>query len=490
MFAVVNLGLKSIRLCLFDRHGRVLFKKSHPLHSVIFGEAVEQSSDEWWNLARQLFKEAAFAGHAVKAIEAITVSASSSCLVCLDAEGRVLRPIVMVSDRRHVKLGLPASMPVMQQRLAWLAAEEPEVHAASRHFLSPNDFLIERFTGEPVADSLNAEKFGYVPALGSYAGVDAATAARLPRVVEPGERAGVVRPEVARELGLGAATEVWVSSYDAIVSVAGSGALETGDLCDVSGTVTSVRLVSTARTAKPTGAVVTQSIVPLGQTYIGGSTNLGGGLIEWLKTTFYPGAASAYESLESDAESLSPGDCGLIFLPYLLGERAPIWNPDARGVFFGLERSHGRRHFARAVVESTAFIGLDLIREIEREHGAPARRIRLSGGLSRLGLVNRIKADVYGAPVEVMAEFESTALGAYLLAFHRLIGGVERPADWFRSCTRVRETIFPDPDTAAVYREKFAIFKETYHALNPVFGRLKQLSSGVHKSEDGLLENL
>lgn len=489
MFAVINLGLKSIRLCLLDADARTLFKKSYPIHSVIFGEAVEQDGEEWWRLTCQLFHDAASAGLPTGRIEAVTVSASSSCLVCVGEDGRVLRPVIMVNDRRHESVGTGAQ-PVMIRRIRWLAEAEPECHRQAALFLSPNDFLVHRMTGAAVTDPVNATKFG--PVGSQAAGDDAADGLRrrLPEVREVGARVGVIQPAVARSLGLAESVEVRLSSYDAVVSVVGSGALDDGDLCDVSGTVTSIRLVSMRGGAHPTGAVATQAMPLLGGHLVGGSTNLGGGLIEWLKTTFYPPQGPVYEQIDADVQSLRPEQCALIFLPHLLGERAPLWDPQARGVFFGIERTHGRKHFARAVVEGAAFLGRSLVDEIVAVHGAPPTRVRVSGGLSRIAAVNQIKADVYARPVEVVAEFESTVMGAFLLAFHERLGAGRPLREFCRERVRVREILLPDPAAVSVYQKKYRIYRELYGALKPHFGSLREVQGMGWKSEDAVLENL
>lgn len=217
---------------------------------------------------------------------------------------------------------------------------------------------------------------------------------------------------------------------------------------------------------------------------------MGGGLIEWLKTTFYDPQGHVYEHIDAEVLSIQPEQSALIFLPYLLGERAPLWDPRARGVFFGLERTHGRKHFARAAVEGAAFLGRSLIDEIMAVHGGPPKKIRLSGGLSRLGTANRIKADVYGLPVEVVAEFESTVIGAYLLAFHQRLAGDQPVHELCRRSVRVRDIILPDPEAAVIYRKKYEIFTDIYKALKPHFGKLRSIQTTALKSEDGMLENL
>jgi len=490
MFAVINLGLKSIRLCLFDGASHLLFKKSYPLNTVIFGEGVEQDGEEWWNCVKQLFDDAAEVGHKLEEIGGVTVSASASCLVCVDSKGIPLRPIIMVSDRRHCAAEADSGEPVMIQRIHWLRESEPDAFEKAARFLAPNDYLIHRLSGRPVTDPLNAEKSGYDIPRREYLIEDDTIRSRLPEVGDIGEVVGTLLPEVASELGLPKSVEVRLSTYDAIVSVVGSGVSQPGELCDVSGTVTSVRMVAAQDCPHPEGAIVSQSMSLLGHYYVGGSNNMGGGLIEWLKGTFYPPSPHVYDMIQADAQSVSAKDSRIVFLPYLLGERAPLWNPHARGVFFGVERMHSRKHFARATLEAAAFSGRSLIDAITEAHGKPPSKIRLSGGLSRLEICNRIKADVYGMPVEIVSEFESTALGAYLLAFHQALEIDLRSPQALGKFVKVRDIVLPDEEAMAVYEESYTMFREIYAALKPLFERHKARTILSLKSEDGYLENL
>lgn len=488
MFAVINLGLKSIRLCLLDEQAHILFKASHPVHTVVFGLAVEQDGEEWWSLCVRLFDEARSAGFPLQKVRGLTVSASASCLACISENGALLRPVMMVSDRRHHAVSTPR-ISDMRQRLLWLKENEPDVYQLARHFFSPNDYLIFRLTGLAVTDSLNAMKFAAHAEEHPYAGMDPRDVRRLPEIKPVGAPVGTVNKVASSQLGISADAEVRLASYDAIVSVAGSGASESGDACDVSGTVTSVRMVSHARSSHAEGKVATQFMPCFGHNYIGGSTNLGGGLVEWLKATFYDGASHPYEQIVADAEEVAPGASRLIFLPYLLGERAPLWDPDARGVFFGLERSHGRRHFARATIEAAAFLARSIVDEIATVHGAQPGRMRLSGGLCRLGVANRIKADVLGMPVEVVAEFESTVVGAFLLAFQERLAAGQPLAELVKRSVRVRDIVLPDPEATAIYREKYAMFRDVYSALRPEFRKLQSFHLPT-KLADSFLANL
>jgi xylulokinase len=490
MFAVINLGMKSIRLCLLDAHGGIQYKKGFSLTSVIFGDRVEQDGQEWWNLIETLFREAEMMGHSLSNIEAVTVSASSSCLVSVHSNGKPLRPIIMVNDHRHHEDEINSPTPVMLQRIHWIKQHEPEIFNATAYFLAPNDYIIYRLCGLAVTDTLNAEKSGYDLTTQRYLTKDENVLAKLPAVREVSEVVGHLRAEVASRLHLRPTVQVVLSSYDAIVSVIGSGVTEEGVLCDVSGTITSIRLQTREPKRHPAGAIISQPIPLLGCHYLGGSNNLGGGLIEWLKTTFYPSSSHVYDMIQADAQAVTPRDSRIILLPYLMGERAPIWNPDARGVFFGIERIHSRKHFARATLEASAFSGRTLIDAIIESYGKPPVKMRLSGGLSRLDICNRIKADIYGIPLEIVSEFESTVMGAYLLAFHRQLGLKPGSPGWLKNIVKVRDIVLPDEEASEIYREAFSTFKEIYQALQPVFLKNRRRISTPMKSEDGYLENL
>lgn len=154
-----------------------------------------------------------------------------------------------------------------------------------------------------------------------------------------------------------------------------------------------------------------------------------------------------------------------------------------------MERTHGRKHFARALLEGAAFVGRSILEEIELTYGK-VDRIQLSGGLSRLDVVNKIKADVYGYPVEVVSEFESTVVGAFLVAFGNHLHGNADKKEAVKRLVQVRQIVFPDRERQAVYAEKYRIFKDVYAALTPVFEKYKNAGKTIFKNDDSYLENL
>jgi sugar (pentulose or hexulose) kinase len=504
---VVNLGLKSVRAIAFSSSGSKIASSAMPIRTFLRDSWIEQDADEWWARSVECAREVVeYTGPDVRFL---TVTASSSCIVPVDASGRALRRAIMVSDRRaseqaerlrdvaafrEIWAANPALTPDpyhMLPKAMWLIENEPEVCRATRWMLSPADYLVLRLTGEAVTDPLNAEKFCFDTSAKVYptAAMEQLgfSPSMLPTVLPIGSEVGGIMARAAEDLGLKAGTPVRLATYDAICAFLGSGVQEAGDVADVSGTVTSVRLLSRNGAPVIDRRIFAQRVPELGFNILGGSNNLGGGLIEWLKQSFYPADELAYDLIEQEARTSGVGARGLLFLPYLLGERCPVWDADARGVFFGLERQHQRGDFARSVCESAAF-SVEHILQAIRACGAIPTRVRASGGLARLRLVNDIKADVTGLPVEVLDEFETTAVGAFILA--GLGDGLFSSLSEAASIVNVREVVLPNPERRQRYSEWFELYLKLYDTLRDLFVERRRLFDRHELGGVGRLENL
>lgn len=500
--------MKSIRSIIFDEEGNKLASSATPIVTSLTGETVMQSPSEWWEKACQVIRETVLdAGNIF--IDYLTVTSSASCLVCIDHSGEALLPCMMVSDKRaKVESDFVKEMPMFQEvkkqtglemdasllipKALWVKNNENKVYENVKHFLAPNDYLIMKFTGRCVTDYMNAYKWHYDTESKRYPSelltqIGISTDL-LPEVVSPGTCVGAVSHTAAKETGLTPQTKVVVSTYDAICSFIGSGVLEEGEASDVSGTVTVFRAASGKRCTITNHKIQQIPYYEGGIHIIGGSNNLGGGLIEWVKQCYYQNETLPYELMEKDAGEASLGAGGVIFLPYLLGERAPIWDSSARGVFFGLERMHTRKEMTRAVFESTGFIDLDMIKAIE-EAGIKINRIKLSGGLARLNLISQIKADITGREVEVLSEFETTATGAAMIALYGqgVYTTLNNASEKF---VKVRMIIRPDQRNYVKYQELYRLYKETYNTLKPLFPQRIALTEKLYNNKRIKIENL
>ena len=225
-----------------------------------------------------------------------------------------------------------------------------------------------------------------------------------------------------------------------------------------------------------------------GANIVGGSNNLGGGLIEWVKQCYYLKDEYPYEIMEKEAAESDIGARGLLFLPYLLGERTPIWNDDARGVFFGLERMHTRKDMTRAVFESKGFIDLSIIEAI-KESGVEVSSVRLSGGLARINLISQIKADILGKDVLILSEFETTASGAAMIALtgQGVYPDIKSAAEKFAIIGMI---IKPNMVNNKKYMYMYELYKETYKTLEPLFKKRNELISNLKNEKEIQIENL
>ncbi len=505
---VLNMGMKSIRSIIFDSEGNKLASYAVPIETSLTGDTVTQSPAEWWEKSCIVIREA-LADTRNIFIDYLTVTTSSSCLVCVNREGEALLPCMMVSDKRadressfiknaeafgkvKERTGLGVNPSLMIPKALWIKNNRPEVFGQVHKFLSPNDFLIAKFTGRYVTDYMNAHKWHYDVEHRQYPfellWELELSKELLPQVVVPGTCVGKVTDAAAEKTGLSSNTQVIASTYDAICSFIGSGALNEGEASDVSGTVTVFRAVSRKKIERPLDKIQQLPYYEGSIHIVGGSNNLGGGLIEWVKQCYYQNEALPYELMEKDAGEASLGAGGIIFLPYLLGERTPIWDNNARGVFFGLERMHTRKEMTRAVFESAGFIDMDMIRAIE-EAGLSVGTIRLSGGLARLNLISQIKADITGREVWVLSEFETTAAGAAMIALfgQGIYKSLEEAVERF---VQIRMIIRPDQRNHEKYKELYELYKETYLTLKPLFPKRIRLTERLYGGKRIKIENL
>lgn len=511
MILVLNLGLKSVRAIVFSDHGQKLKIVSFPINTTLRGYFVEQDPEEWWNKSVLAIRQVLMEKEIRDEITTLTVTSSSSCLVTLDGKFLCLRNAIMVSDTRaqqqaskimdttwykagnHRGNAGRCHASLMVPKIVWLREHEEEIFEKAEYFASPNDYLIQRMTGIFVTDPLSAEKFFFDVGSSSYPNdlfveLDIRKEC-LPPVAEVGSTVGPVLPEVKKILGFPSDQHVQVvlSTYDAICAFLGSGVTEEGEGCVVSGTVSSLRVLSRNEPALSNDGIFTQFDAAHQIFIVGGSNNLGGGLIEWAKQCLYRDEKYPYEVMESEARQSSIGGHGLLFLPYLLGERAPYWDSSLRGVFFGLERVHERKDLIRAVFESVSFSIRDIAEAIETQ-GIKLGRIRFSGGLSRLPLVGELMANILAKEIQVLEEFETTSVGAYLVA--AISSGIFRNLKDGSKVVKVREIFMPDARKHAMYNSLHELYTDVRIALRNCYMKRINIVEKLYFDSTQRIENL
>jgi sugar (pentulose or hexulose) kinase len=506
LILIINLGLSSAKSIAFNYKGEKVCMASKPVTTKLNDNFVEQDPEEWWSAVSHVIKEITEKDDAGQRIRYISFTSSSSCLVTLDHDYKPACNAIMVSDKRarNEAIELSAefsdmfggntilSLPTyMIPKILWIKKNMPEIFAKSRKFLSPNDFLFHRITGRFLTDPLNAEKFyynvsekRYPSRICEFLGIDESF---FPEVKEIGSEAGPILEKMKKELSLPNAIPV-ITTYDALCAFLGSGSLIEGSASLTGGTVLSLRAFSSGGMAKPSGQVLLQKFHPYPIGAIGCSNNIGGSLLEWLRECFYADAEqqTVYSRIENDARRSSVGANGLIFVPYLLGERSPFYDPDARGIFFGLERFHSPSDISRSVYESIGFMALQMINQIE-DSGVPVRELKVSGGLFRNEFISKIVADITGRPVDIIEDPETTSFGSFLLIMKKIasLGNEE-----ICSMVRIKKTYEPEKEANKYYARIYPLFKKIYEDNIENFKLRKMIFSSSWNSGGYFLQNL
>ncbi|MBU0703854.1 MAG: hypothetical protein KKC18_08300, partial [Chloroflexi bacterium] len=362
-------------------------------------------------------------------------------------------------------------------RLLWIKTHRPDDWDRCAAIVQPKDFVACQLTGQVTTD-VNSAFCLYNPQTGRYAadlltllGVEPE---KMPPVLEPTTVVGRVTPEAASATGLRAGVPVVTGTIDAWCDIIGCGAVAPGCAVDVTGTSEVVALV----TEQPVdGDGVASAPLAGGRYWVGGPMQAGGAALLWLSRCFYGQEQPDFELMEAEASTVAPGAEGLLFLPYLQGERAPVWDPVARGAFVGLTDRHVRAHCARAVYEGVAFAVRDLLERCRAAVGAGLPRpypesLRISGGGSASAFWNQVKADVTGLPVQRVMVTDAACLGAAMLA---AVGVRFFPSldDAVGAMVQVGKVFDPISARVSRYDELFAAWRGLYPALRPIFPRLE-----------------
>lgn len=467
IWLAVDVGTTELKAGAFDSRGQLLARgEAGYALSVAADGQVEQAPVDWWGATLRSLRTL---GEQIDLgqLTAVCIGGQSPTLLALDRAGEPLRPAITWLDTRAAveaeELARALGTPAFQDQVAkawWLARHEPDTFRRTARFAQSWDWLGERFSGRPVCSAARAVP-PWPAAARAAAGLPGE---QFPCPAELGAPIGGVSAEAARATGIRAGTPIIGGCGDFYAALIGAGAIEPGAACDVGGTSTSFNLCAEAPTRDPMLRSL-GCIVP-GRWHVGGMMSTTGSAFGWLRERVLADPRSPAE-LDAEAATVAPGADGLLFLPYLAGERTPIWDAKARAAFVGLSLQHTRAHCARAVLEGVAY-GLRQIVERLRADRAPLREIRACGGQARSALWNQIKADVIGAPVVATAVHDAGLTGLAIAAAR----GVGAVADWpeaVQAMVRLGERFEPRPSHGPLYDAAFARYERLYPALKPIY---------------------
>jgi len=499
----IDVSTTGVKALLIDERGDVIASETTPLQlSTPRPLWSEQEPEDWWSATcASLRRLLARPGIDASRIAAVGLTGQMHGLVLLDDHGRPLRPAILWNDQRTAAeceeirqrigrdelievTGNDALTGFTAPKLLWVQQHEPEVWARARAMLLPKDYVRFRLTGQLAMDKADGSGtllFDLARRDWSEQVAAALAVPRewLPRTYEGPAITGCVSPAGSSTTGLAQDTPVVAGGGDQSAGAVGVGAVEPGIVSVVLGTSGVVFTTTDRPVIEQRGRLHAFCHALPGRWHLMGVMLSAAGSLQWYRDALAPSVA--FDDLVGEAAETPAGAEGLVFLPYLTGERTPHPDPLARGAFVGLTRRHARGHLTRAVLEGVAFGLADCYALMTDAIGGdggvtdgPAKRVRITGGGARSALWRRIVASVLGASVEQVNSTEGAAYGAALLAG---VGAGVWPdvGTACREAISVTGTDEPVAEWREPYGRMHAIYRDLYPALGPSFGRLASL---------------
>ena len=452
----------------------------------------EQNPEDWWQASRKVLAEVA---KAVRGnVTGVGLTGQMHGAVFLDANDRVIRPALLWNDQRTAAqcieitdrvgrgrllaiAGNPALTGFQAPKLLWLRELEPENYARIAHVLLPKDFIRLRLAGEYATDASDASGTLLLDLRRRTWSEEILDALELPRewlpaVFEGPEETGRLRADVAAKLGLPAGIPSAAGGGDNAAAAVGCGIVEEGIASSSIGTSGVLFAFTAEFTPDPSGRLHAFCHAVPGAYHLMGVTLSAGGSLNWWRQVL--GEEHEYDALIELAASAPVGSEGLLFLPYLSGERTPHLDPSARGAFFGLTARHGLNHLTRAVMEGVTYSLADCL-QLMVDLGVKLNHVRAIGGGARSHLWRQMQADVFGMTVRRTAVDEGPAYGAALLA--GVTAGQFKNVNEASSVVRLRPD-FEEPNrgNAELYSRYLKIYRDLYPATAAAMAHLSDLA--------------
>lgn len=482
----IDLGTSSVKAMLFDAEQGVIAVRAEEYGVDIAHPGwAQQSPALWWeSLVRVLRWLESHYREAYRSVCAVGYSGQMHGMVLTDAKGQPVRPAVIWLDQRAGRqleeIGAALSEEDMGNvfcnrvssgfafpSLLWVREQEPEIFARAAHFLSPKDYIRYKMTGEigaEVVDASSTTLFATGERDWAWEVIDRfhLPPQMFPKVHESADIAGTVTAQCEAQTGLPAGIPVIYGSGDQPAQSIGNGVIGPGRIISNIGTGGQISAFSSRPAYDKKLRTNTFCHAIRDAWTIFGATLCSGMSLSWAKNKVF--RAGSYEEINAAVAAVSPGADGLIYLPYLSGERTPHMNPDARGVFFGMTLGQEQGHFLRAVMEGVTYSLRDCL-GILQELGVDAPEIIASGGATASPQWMQMQADILGKPVRVSRVKEQACLGSCLLA---AVGTGVLPS-LEEACGRfalMDERVYlPDAANADVYREGYDTYRRLYERL-------------------------
>ncbi|WP_183602182.1 gluconokinase [Paenibacillus phyllosphaerae] len=505
----VDIGTTSTKAVLFEENGKVVAKanEGYPLYTPTSSIA-EQDPDLIFQAVIHTIKQVmAESGATAEQVMFVSFSSAMHSVIAVDAECKPITACITWADNRsaqwaawlkanggqalYERTGTPIHPMSPITKLMWLRHDDEERFRKASKFISIKEYVFAKLFGEYVIDysiasatgMMNLHKLDWDEEALKVAGV---TPGQLSRLVPTTYALNSLKPSYAAEMGLSASTPFIVGASDGVLSNLGVNAIEPGVVAATIGTSGAVRTVVDRPITDPKGRFFCYALTDK-YWVIGGPVNNGGMLYRWVRDEFASAEVEAaarlgidsYDLLNQIAERVRPGADGLLFHPYLTGERAPLWNPDARGSFFGLTMHHKKEHLIRSVLEGVIFNLYTVLLAMEEQIGRPTK-IQATGGFARSFLWRQMMADIFDQEVVVPESFESSCLGAVVLGLYGL--GKIDSLSVVSNMVGATHSHKPNPEHAAVYHELLPIYIQISRKLEEEYTAIAKFQQKLFES--------
>lgn len=457
----------------------------------------EQDPEHWWQSVSASVRDCLLqTGVSGESVSAVGLTGQMHGLVILDENQKPLRPAILWNDQRcgdecdqiRSKLGRrrlidttgnEALTGFTAPKILWVKNHEPAIFAGIRHVLLPKDFIRLKLTGSLAMDKADGSgtvlfdlrKRDWSSEILDSLGIPFEW---MPRTFEAQQFTGEVTAQAAKATGLRAGTPVVAGGGDQAAQAVGVGAVKPGIVALTLGTSGVVFATTGSCLIEPEGRLHAFCHAAPDRWHLMGVMLSAAGSLQWHRDALAPTAS--FDELVKEAAVVSPGSDGLLFLPYLSGERTPYPDPLARGAWVGLTLRHSRSHLTRAVLEGVAFGIRDCFELIRSSGLGEIEQVRVSGGGGKSELWRQILADVLGAELVTVNTTEGAAYGAAILAG---VGyGVWSDVD--KACAnliKIKDRVTPDPGRAGFYDRMHGYYKSLYPALKPLFNGLATIEA-------------
>jgi xylulokinase len=491
----IDLGTMGVKVTLVSMNGEIQRSAyaEYPIISEQPGQA-EQDPALWWKGIIDCIKE--LESHDVrlpKLVNAISICGQMHTHVYLDSEDNPIGPSITWLDQRSSEIieewnrdgradrlfeltwNFPTTTYAAPQ-ICWVKRHRPQVFAKTKSIMIAKDYIKYLLTGNKITDPSDASGTAvfdirtnkWSPEALDLIGLDG----HLLSDVMPSARImGHITDRAGKETGLLEGTPVVNGGSDHSVAELGSGLLGEGEVSCIVGTAGVVAACTSTPVIDPKKRVMCWSYPLEGYWDILGITQTAASSLTWFRNTFDKDRSNeVFDEYSSMAEKVSPGSEGLVFLPYLMGERTPLWDSKARGVFFGLTIKHSKAHMVRAIMEGVSFSIKDCMKVIE-ELGVSFDGVNVMGGGSKSPVWRRIQSDVYGKKVMTLETQDTGSIGNLILTLLAM-KEIRDPLEAARLVRRV-ETVDPDPARAEKYENLFGIYKRIYDRTHSMMAELE-----------------